>query len=309
MSRHPDHDYAADTDGDVNDEASGQRLIYLGLDGEMSAADITAGGKLIQAGFAAWISEPGGQLEVFTSLIRQQDMHWCERSASVHQIDRATLDTAPDPEDVDQAAYTWLLSHGAVDGKRTVIPIGLNVGTFDMPFFRQTLPRTSSLISRRAIDLNAICFTYAGWDPNPRSGSVRDFHGWKRSMKTVANTELARRGYHTSDHNAGHDAAQALLGWWWLRRQTVELTARIAELDNRLDAAQPLRTTLGDGLITRLEQIGGLHHDQLTQIVTALGPGLSVRRWFGTTHPDLGCTPLAALQAGRTADVIAASGA
>lgn len=298
-----------DQDGDADDETNRHDLIYLGLDGEMSAADISDGGKLIQAGFAAWTGEPGGQLDVFTSLIRHQNMHWCERAAAVHQIDPTTLDTAPDPEDADQAAYTWLLSHGAVNGHRTIIPIGLNVGTFDMPFFRQTLPLTSSLISRRAIDLNALCFTYAGWDPNPRSGSVRDFHGWKRSMKTAANTELARRGFQTSDHDAGHDAAQALLGWWWLRRQTVELTARVADLDTRLDAAQPLRTALGDGLIARLEQINGLHHNQLTQILESLGPNLNARRWFDTTHPDLGCTPLVALQNGRTAEVIAASAA
>jgi hypothetical protein len=287
-----------------SDDTADSSWVLIGLDGEMSSADLSSGGRLIQAGFAAWSTQPGGDIETFTSLIRQTEMDWSARAATVHNIARESVEAGPPPEEVDEAAFSWLLAHGAVEGRRLVVPIGLNVGSFDMPFFRQALPRTASLISRRSVDLNALCFTFADWDPNHRASSARNFTGWKRSMKTAVNAELARRGFAVAEHDAGYDAAQALLGWWWLRRQMTDLTAEVARLDGRLDAADPLRATLGDGLLMRLERTP---RSVLEQIVASLTPNVSPRRWFGTPSARLGATPLQALLDGRDDEVIAAS--
>lgn len=273
----------------------------VGLDGEMSSSELNEGGRLIQAGAAAWVDQPGGAVTTFTRLIHHDEMAWSSRAAAVHGISRDELAAAPSATEVDEELRVWLLANGGVDGRRLIVPIGLNVAAFDMPFFRQALPHASLLIARRAVDLNALCFTYAGWEPNSKSDNARDFAGWKRSMKIAANNELARRGIEVREHDAGFDAAQALLGWWWLRQQAVLLTKQVTQLDTRLDAADPLRALLGDGLLDRLI---GIERSILSEIVALLPADVSPRRWFGTKRSALGCTPLAALLNGRLKDVI-----
>jgi hypothetical protein len=278
--------------------------VFIGLDGEMSSADLDQGGRLIQVGAAAWSGLPGESTETFSSLIfLDESMPWSERAAQVHGIPRTALAVAPSPVEVDELLYTWLLEHGAQAGSRIVVPIGLNVAAFDMPFFRLTLPRSSSLIARRAVDLNAICFSYEGWDPNPRSEGARDFAGWKRSMKIAANTWLTKHGIAAREHDAGYDALQALVGWWWLREQIKIPVVKLGDVDARLDALDPLRALLGDGLLERLSMVS---RDQLVTIVQHLPHDVSPRRWFGAKHAALGDTPLAALTAGRATDVLAA---
>lgn len=273
----------------------------VGLDGEMSSSELNEGGRLIQAGAAAWVDQPGGAVTTFTRLIRHDKMVWSDRAAAVHGISRDELSDAPRATEVDEELRVWLLENGGVDGRRLIVPIGLNVAAFDMPFFRQALPHASMLIARRAVDLNALCFTYAGWEPNSKSHNARDFAGWKRSMKIAANNELARRDIEVREHDAGFDAAQALLGWWWLRQQTVLLTEQVTQLDARLDASDPLRSVLGDGLLDRLSAI---RQDVLNEILAKLPADVSPRRWFGTKRSALGCTPLEALINGRLSDVI-----
>lgn len=70
------------------DDTESTPLVLMGLDGEMSSADIGEGGKLIQAGAATWVNDPGGPIEVFSSLIRHDRMAWSERAAAVHGLTR-----------------------------------------------------------------------------------------------------------------------------------------------------------------------------------------------------------------------------
>lgn len=280
--------------------------LLVGLDGEMSSADIETGGRLIQAGAAMWAGEPGGPIETFTTLIRHDEMEWSERAAQVHGITRDELALAPTAAEADAAMSAWLLDHGATAGRRLLVPIGLNVAAFDMPFFRQALPTTASLFARRAVDLNALCFSYAGWDPNPRAQEARDFAGWKRSMKTAANTALAAAGMPVREHDAGYDAAQALIGWWWLREQFTTVTDQLRRTQADLDAVDPLRAVLGAGLLGRLNAVP---RPVIEQIVAELPPGKPARKWFGTMHSQLGCSPLAAIEAGRVDEVVALASA
>lgn len=275
--------------------------VYIGLDGEMSGADLDQGGRLIQVGAASWANRPDA-VETFSSLIfLDQAAPWSERAERVHGIARSDLLLAPAAHEVDETFYCWLLAHGAREGARVVVPIGLNVAAFDMPFFRLTLPRSSSLIARRAVDLNAICFSYEGWDPNPHADRPRDFAGWKRSMKIAANTWLRQNGIPTREHDAGYDALQALVGWWWLRKQLSNVTERLAHLDDQLDAVDPLRALLGHGLMARLTMIT---RTDIALIVAGLPAGVSPSRWFGTKQAALDTTPLDALTDGRLVEVL-----
>ncbi len=161
----------------------GRKVIMIGLDGEMSSADLATGGRLIQVGFSMLIN---GKIDSFTSNIGYpleswDDTSWSERASVVHNIPREELadkSKSPSAEEVDEAASAWLLARGAVLGERILISIGFNVGAFDHPFFRKSLPKTMSLVSRRCIDLNAICFTLGGWDPNP-ANTARSWTGCK----------------------------------------------------------------------------------------------------------------------------------
>ena len=209
--------------------------VLIGIDGEMSSADIETGGKLIQAGAAIWKSEPGGELNIFSSIVRQDEMEWNEDAARVHNLSKEEIAAGPSADEVDDALYAWLIENGAIEGQRVVIPVGFNTASFDMPFFRQTLPKSASLIARRAVDLNAMCFTFAGWDPNPNNEGVRDFAGWKRSMKKAANATLKQSGFTVAEHDAAFDAAQAIVSLKWLRDQIAAPVAKLAEAKAELN--------------------------------------------------------------------------
>lgn len=112
----------------------------------MSSADIEAGGRLIQAAAAAWVDDPGGAVEVFTTPVRHETMQWGTRAERVHGITREELGLAPSTTQADGLFFEWLLAHGDVEGRRLLVTVGLNVAAFDMPFFRQTLPRSASLL-------------------------------------------------------------------------------------------------------------------------------------------------------------------
>lgn len=193
--------------------------MFVGLDGEMSAGGST-GSRLIQAGAAAWTDGPGSTVAVFSSLIAVDPgvpMTWSPRAGKIHGITPDALENAAAAGDVDDALTAWLVAHGANLNARSVVPIGFNVAAFDLPHFRRTLPHTASLLSRRSIDLNAVCFTFSGW--SPAEDAARTFTDWRRALKEAANAVLATQGIPTAEHDAGFDAAQALVGWYWLRSQ------------------------------------------------------------------------------------------
>ena len=195
-------------------EALGDDIVVIGLDGEMSSAELDQGGRLIQAGLAVRVD---GRLEVFSELIGWDELEWSEEAAAVHGIDRADIAAASRSEEVDQRVYEWLLARGGRAKRRRLVATGFNVAGFDLPFFRHALPRTMALVSRRSVDLNAVCMTLGGW-ATP-TGPTRTWTGWKDGLKSAADAEIARLGISGHAHDAGYDAAQALLGWEWLRAE------------------------------------------------------------------------------------------
>ena len=137
------------------------------LSSSSAASDVYK--RQIQAGFAMMVA---GRVEVFTSKIGSpldswDKGSWSEKAFSIHNITKEELALAPTAREVDLLAYQWLIDRGATAGERALVSIGFNVAAFDHPFFRKYLPKTMSLISRRAVELNSVCFTLAGWDPTP----------------------------------------------------------------------------------------------------------------------------------------------
>lgn len=175
-------------------------FLYVGLDGEMSGTEVTEGARLIQIGLAL----PNGSS--YVAYINPGEMLWDEESAAVHKIERTALPSSENADQVDQNAFDFLVGQGA-DAKRRLntIPVGWNVGAFDMPFVKESLPKTYSLFSRRTVDLNALCFALDGKDD-------WDFETWKKMSKQYA---IERIGYENA-HDAGWDARMSLLCFEYL---------------------------------------------------------------------------------------------
>lgn len=175
---------------------------YVGLDGEMSGTEIQDGARLIQIGLAL---ENGANYNAF---INPGELSWSYEAEEVHGISQDRLPSFANAEQVDANAYSFLISQGAVPNKRiNTVPVGWNVGSFDMPFLKLTLPMTYSLFSRRTVDLNAICFALDG-----KQG--RTAKSWKDYSKIYATEKI---GYEDA-HDAGWDAKMSLYCFEFLRK-------------------------------------------------------------------------------------------
>jgi hypothetical protein len=174
--------------------------LYVGLDGEMSSAELAEGGKLIQIGLTVRL--PDGQLDTFSCLVNPGQMQWSEEAAQVHGIHPDDIRAFGLPShEADQMCYDWLISHGADPKKRRLtIPVGFNIIGFDLPFVRAQLPKTYELFSRRMADLNGMLWMLQGKDG-------LGFTDWKDKAMAYAHENLPDH----RPHDAGWDSQRHLL--------------------------------------------------------------------------------------------------
>lgn len=180
-------------------------VMFVGVDGEMSSSELANGGKLIQIGFTV---QKGDSFETFCSTINPETvMDWQPVAAAVHGISLEEVKSAPAAAQVDDEAYAWLLLQGAKPKRRMdTVPVGFSVGSFDMPFVKDLLPKTFSLFSRRTLDLNALLYLLDGVQG-------KTFDDWKieanRYAVEVLNSDDA--------HNAGWDSAMHLVVYGFVK--------------------------------------------------------------------------------------------
>ena len=188
-----------------------RRTRFIGIDGEM-----TGGGargeensaprqfQLIQVGAA--LGETA--LQIFSSDIGYERWNEDPKAMSVNGISAERIKLAPAPAVVDDALCIWLDAVGTQDD--TLVPVGWGVSGFDMPFVREYLPKFARRLSRRSVDLNAIVFLLGG--------SGNQATRWKAKSKEYAEQEMLKRGYRPNWHDAGYDAAAALLAFEYFQR-------------------------------------------------------------------------------------------
>jgi hypothetical protein len=200
-----------------------RRTVLIGLDGEMSGTALSEGHRLIQAGLAL---RSGGTVTIFSSLVGWDDdqLVWDERAYDVHRIERERVLDAPRPDEVDAQADAFITATVGELGNRTLISVGFNVAAFDHPFFRATLPKTMRRVSRRAIDLNSLCFALDGWGGDRQV--PRSWERWKKDASAWADEQLAADGQAGAPHDAGWDAGRALYALEFLRTQIHRRTGR-----------------------------------------------------------------------------------
>lgn len=203
-------------------------LKIFGLDGEMSGNDLSTGSRLIQIGVTSNTS-PDGNLnpgwETFSATLNPGPMDWQPIAEGVHGFTEKEIAAAEPAASVDDRLEKWLLAQG-IDKKHRgdVVPVGFNVGQFDMPFLRHSLPKSAALFSRRSIDINALCFSLDG-AKYLNNGTHLSWEGWKRFAKQYAAGKIeelkkvatSSQVLDMQEHDAGYDALVHLHAWRFLK--------------------------------------------------------------------------------------------
>lgn len=194
---------------------------FIGLDGEMTSSELANGGALIQLGLAVFDDE--GALKSFSVDINPyfdgRFVDWNFTSAAVHGISKAQVESFNPPWMADSMIADWLISIGAKTNKRmNTVPVGFNVGAFDMPFVQDMLPKTFAYLSRRTVDLNALLFVLDG---KVDGGMPVKFETWKKRAKDYA---IEKIGYE-NQHDAGWDAIMHLYAYKYLVDQMTGVSA------------------------------------------------------------------------------------
>lgn len=181
-------------------------ITYIGIDGEMSGTDIDAGHKLIQIGLAKYID---GQMASIGYLINPGEMEWSLQAQEVHQFSREYIDKyGLSPDIVDAASSLWA---NPGEQKRDFVMVGFNVGSFDRPFIKQTLPSLYGKFSRRSVDINSVIFSMS--DTNSQ------FERIKGKAKDYAFEKMDGmfEGFKDRQHDAEYDAVMSLYCFEYLR--------------------------------------------------------------------------------------------
>lgn len=179
----------------------------IGLDFETSGSDIDAGAVPIQIGIA-FRPNPDEDLVVLDRYIggwnwKDGSATWDKESEEVHGIPKEMLNDAPPAWKIDIALANELL--GFIGPRMWNLPVGWNVGGFDMPFVRRYFPNLSRILSYRSVDLTPLVIALSG-------GHEGTYKEVKKQAKTWAANQIG--GYQW--HDAGFDAEAALHAYQWL---------------------------------------------------------------------------------------------
>jgi hypothetical protein len=137
-------------------------------------------------------------MQPFYAEIRHEKLFVTPEAMRVNGVDITKVDDGArsTPPEVDDQLSTWLRESSYYDGKRyRGIPMGLNVGTFDMRFVQKWLPITFRQFGYRSLDLNALIFAEA----------IRQGTGFDR-LKKQAKEAGAKLADHYAPDRKAHDA-------------------------------------------------------------------------------------------------------
>ena len=190
-------------------------------DFDIISVDIEAGG----VGKPLAVLSPDGQpypllsigcvrlsdFSTFYAEIGYENMTVTPESMQIHGLNVANMntkptklrkDTLPNAKRVDLRLVEWLKSDKYYkEGKKyCLLPMGMNVGSFDMQFVHYWLPKSGELFGYRSIDLNALTFLEA-WQTDEAT-----FDKIKDAAKTIGHSfALAHMGQKLA-HHALYDA-------------------------------------------------------------------------------------------------------
>jgi hypothetical protein len=186
--------------------------VFLGLDCEMTGTTIDVY-DVCQIG--VYLADG----ELFVSDVRPSTPDVFDPdSLAVNGFTRERLEAGATATEVDERLAGWLNERL---GNATAHPIGWGVSYFDMPFVRKCLPETWRRLSRRSVELTAICFALAGkreMQPSGKRAQILGWKGWRRASRRYAEEKLASVFDQPRWHDAGYDAGAAYYSYEYLKR-------------------------------------------------------------------------------------------
>jgi DNA polymerase III epsilon subunit-like protein len=182
-------------------------ITYIGIDGEMSGNDIDAGHELIQIGLAKY--DEYGDVEHIGYLLKQDEMVWSMEAQEVHQFTQEDVrDYGIYPSIIDPIVAKWA---NPGTQRRDFVMVGFNVGSFDRPFIKRTLPLTYGKFSRRSVDLNSVIFSMS--DTNTKFERIKG----KAKDYAIEKMDGMFNEFKNRQHDAEYDAVMALYCFEYLR--------------------------------------------------------------------------------------------
>jgi oligoribonuclease (3'-5' exoribonuclease) len=139
----------------MNLDTSKTDLLFYGLDIETTSSKID--GELIQIGLYVddelyYVSDVGhrGNIYYEAAALQVNQFTW-ERV--FNGVPAFTVDA-----DLERFMFKVMSKYPNVK-YNNMIPVGLNIASFDIPFIRKTFPRFSRLLSYRSVDINAVLYS------------------------------------------------------------------------------------------------------------------------------------------------------
>lgn len=149
--------------------------------------------------------------QTFYTEIGYETMTIMPESMQVHGLNAANLNSKstkfrkeklPTAKEVDDMFVEWLkLDPMYREGKRfTLIPMGMNVGSFDMQFVHYWLPKAGDILGYRSVDLNSPTFIEA-WMHEEAT-----FETMKEAAKALGHSFAINHFGKKLEHHALYDA-------------------------------------------------------------------------------------------------------
>ncbi len=159
--------------------------------------------------------------ETFYTQIRHKEILAVPEAMAVNQLDITEVNNKGYPNllETDDKLKDFLRSlgpprgYGGIGNPKTV-PMGLNVGSFDMLFVRRDLPQSAEIFRYHAIDLNSLMFSFASSE-NSGFKSVRKGLDQYTERVLSENRAISKMGKHHAlwDCYANCVMFSKLTGW------------------------------------------------------------------------------------------------
>lgn len=178
--------------------------VIAGIDIETTNSNPDTGGIL---SIGIFIPMQNEDIEFYGTVTPPRDVEWSYEACKVNGFTPEHIGEYHNYYWLDYYICAWLERYG-FSPQRRLLPVGWNVGSFDMQYIRRYLPNLYKRCNYNCIDLNSIVSTLilCGWEP-----------AVKRLVKEEADQLLGN----VDRHNALYDAKAALMELELLKQRII----------------------------------------------------------------------------------------
>lgn len=180
--------------------------VVAGIDIETTNSNHDTGGILSIGIYIPLQNEE--EIEFYGTVTPPKDAEWVYEACMVNGYSPEHIGEYANYYWLDYYVCKWLKEAALITPQRRLLPVGWNVGSFDMQYIRRYLPNLHKRCNYNVIDLNTIVsyLVLCGWDPDV-----------KRLVKEEADSLLGN----ADRHNALYDAKVALMELELLKQRII----------------------------------------------------------------------------------------